>query len=67
MKSTTTAGYINKNHQLNLGRTELQGTDHCQLFYKMKCKNCGHEYYANGTDIWQRKCPKCPGWEALIL
>lgn len=25
----------------------------------MECLNCGHNYRANGTDIWQRKCPKC--------
>ena len=58
---TTDIGYVNKNGQINLGRTEERGTDHGQWFYKMECQNCGHVYKANGTDIWQRKCPKCQG------
>jgi len=58
---TTDIGYVNKNNQLNQGKTSIRGSDHCQWFYKMKCKNCGHEYHANGTDIWQRKCPGCQG------
>ena len=45
MKSTD-LGFINKNNQ---------------KFYAMECLNCGHTYKANGTDIWQRKCPKCQG------
>lgn len=27
----------------------------------LECLKCGHKYYANGTDIWLRKCPKCQG------
>ena len=58
---STEAGYINKNRQKNLGKTDVQGTDNNQYFYEMECLDCGHTYYANGTDIWQRKCPKCQG------
>lgn len=58
---TTEIGYINRNNQINQGRTEEPGTDHGQWFYKMKCQNCGHIYKANGTDIFQRKCPNCQG------
>ena len=58
---TTEIGYINRNNQINQGRTEEPGTDHGQWFYKLKCQNCGHIYKANGTDIFQRKCPNCQG------
>jgi hypothetical protein len=62
MKETTTiAGYINKNNQKNLGCSGESGTDHMQSFYLMKCLSCGSEYKANGSDIWQRKCPRCQG------
>lgn len=56
---TTAIGYVNSNQQENLGNTGLHGTDHLQYVYKMKCKICSEIYGANGSDIWQRKCPKC--------
>ncbi len=58
---TTTTGYVNKNHQMNHGNTGEKGTDHGQFFYQMECQLCRHQYKANGSDIWQRKCPKCQG------
>ena len=60
---TTTTGYINKNNQKVQGTRGVKGTDHHQLSYKLECleKNCGHLYGANGSDIFQRKCPKCQG------
>ena len=58
---TTTAGYVNRNNQRNNGCTYEAGTDNNQMFYFMECLNCGCCYKANGTDIWQRKCPKCQG------
>lgn len=58
---STEVGYINKNRQKNLGKTDKPGTDNNQYLYEMECLECGHGYYANGTDIWQRKCPKCQG------
>ena len=58
---STEIGYTNKNNQKNNGRTDDRGTDHGQWFYSIECLNCGHHYFANGTDIWQRKCPKCQG------
>ena len=48
-------------NQRNNGITSHEGTDNNQYFYEMECLNCGHKYYANGTDIWQRKCPACQG------
>ena len=58
---TTEIGYINHNGQKNNGRSNQKGTDHGQWFYHMECLKCKHEYLANGSDIWQRKCPKCQG------
>ena len=58
---STEVGYINDNDQKNNGRSNERGTDHGQWFYHMECLRCGHKYYANGSDIWQRKCPKCQG------
>lgn len=60
-EKTTTTGYINKNNQRNNGRTDQLGTGQGQWFYDMECLYCGHRYYANGHDIWLRKCPKCQG------
>jgi hypothetical protein len=61
MSKTTEIGYINKNKQINLGGTAEPGTDHLQWLYLMECKICNFNYKANGSDIWQRKCPKCQG------
>ena len=58
---STEKGYINKNNQRNNGLTTHEGTDNNQYFYEMECLNCGHKYFANGSDIWQRKCPNCQG------
>lgn len=58
---STDSGYVNKNNQQNNGRSSKLGTDNNQWFYNMNCLHCGHTYYANGTDIWQRKCPNCQG------
>ena len=58
---STDIGYVNKNNQRNNGITPHEGTDNNQYFYEMECLNCGHKYFANGTDIWQRKCPACQG------
>ena len=60
-RDTTAAGYINANNQRNNGKTEKPGTDNNQFLYEMECLNCGMKYYANGSDIWQRKCPSCQG------
>ena len=59
--ATTKKGYVNRNNQLNLGHTERPGTDHNALAYKLKCNLCEKTYWANGTDVFQRKCPYCQG------
>lgn len=58
---TTDKGYMNRNNQRNNGKTGEPGTDYCQWFYEMECLNCNYIYHANGTDIFQRKCPRCQG------
>lgn len=58
---STAVGYINRNNQINLGRTQERGTDHGQWLYRMRCEHCQTEYTANGTDIFQKKCPACQG------
>jgi hypothetical protein len=32
--------------------------------YVLRCNPCGHEYGANGSDIWLRRCPKHDGGAA---
>ena len=71
-KGTTTPGFINRNKQKNLGKRlpPLEGTDNCQYVYVMNCTKCGLVYGANGSDIWERKCPSCqegePGIPLLV-
>ena len=62
-RKTTAPGYRNKNGQVNLSRTEppRRGTDYGQHIYILHCLGCGRNYGANGSDIWQRKCPYCQG------
>lgn len=59
MAYSTVDGFQNKNNQVNLGRTDppRPGTDHVQNVYVMRCLVCRRNYGANGSDIWQRKCP----------
>jgi len=57
--STTKIGYINPNEQLCHGTLGVKGTDHLQYSYRMECLICGYVYGANGSDVFQRNCPKC--------
>ncbi|MEQ1905523.1 MAG: hypothetical protein ABL888_15145 [Pirellulaceae bacterium] len=58
---TTQPDYENRNGQVVIRSTGLQGTDHLQKIYVLRCSQCAHEYGANGSDIFQRKCPSCQG------
>ena len=58
---TTRPGYVNLNEQEVLANTGEPGNDHNQLIYLLKCHNCGERYGANGSDIFQRRCPNCDG------
>jgi hypothetical protein len=59
--STTSPGFINRNRQEVLSCTGLPGTDHNQVVYLLRCHACGVRYGANGSDIFQRRCPECDG------
>ncbi len=59
MKNTTETGYINQHNQRNNGLKGISDTHYNQRFFEMECLNCGHKYFANGCDIWLRKCPNC--------
>jgi hypothetical protein len=60
-KGTTRVGFTNRNNQTVLKKTDRPGNDHNQIVYILKCNasGCGHEYGSNGSDIFQRRCPKC--------
>ncbi len=58
---TTTIGYINKNNQKNIEKTNLPGNHYNQKLYRMECQICKIKYFANGSDIWEKKCPVCQG------
>ena len=60
-KGTTEPGFKNSNGQIVLRGTGEPGNDHNQTVYVLRCDECGHEYGANGSDIWQRRCPSCQG------
>jgi len=61
IKNPEAAGYINDNNQMCLGTRGKPGTDHLQYSYRMICleEDCEFIYGANGTDVHERKCPRC--------
>ncbi len=63
-KETTTPGFENKNGQVVTKRTSKAGTDYNQYIYILRCKYCKTVYGVNGSDIWERRCPRpksiCP-------
>ena len=58
-QKTTEPGHNNRNNQTVLRKTDLHGNDYNQKVYVLRCEECLHEYGANGSDIWQRRCPNC--------
>jgi hypothetical protein len=64
MSGTTDSGYRNRNDQIVVRKTNVKGNDHGQTVYVLRCEICGREYGANGSDIFQRKCPFCQGGKA---
>ena len=61
MANTTVPGTTNRNGQMVLRKTDMRGNDHNQMVYILRCNRCAHEYGANGSDLWQRRCPECDG------
>ncbi len=65
---TTQPGYVNRNRQEVLSNTGKPGNDHNQVIYLLRCHTCGERYGANGSDIFQRRCPRCDsGRPGLVL
>jgi hypothetical protein len=64
---TTSPGYTNRNRQRVICVTDLAGTDHLQKVYVLHCEHCGTEYGSNGSDIFQRRCPKGQGGRPGLL
>jgi hypothetical protein len=60
-EKTTRPGNKNRNGQVVIRNTGLTGNDHVQSIYELKCSHCGHVHGANGSHIFQHKCPKCQG------
>lgn len=60
-RGTTETGFVSHNAQVVIRKTDLSGNDHLQSVYQLACSKCGHNYGANGSDIHDRKCPKCQG------
>lgn len=60
-RQTTVIGYVNRNKQEVVRRTDEPRTDHRQRVYVLRCSVCRHEYGANGPDIFLRKCPRHAG------
>jgi len=59
-RPTTQIGYVSKNNRQKVhGHRNVSGTDHGQTAYKLECLICNNIYGANGSDIFQRKCPSC--------
>jgi hypothetical protein len=52
MMKTTDPGYVNRNNQEVVRATGLEGTDHLQRVYVLRCGLCLHQYGANGSDIF---------------
>lgn len=56
--STTTPGFRNEHGQEVVRDTGFASeTFKGQRVYHLRCVHCGHEYGANGTDVFKRFCP----------
>ncbi|PPQ36146.1 hypothetical protein CH337_20955 [Rhodoblastus acidophilus] len=60
-KTKAQAGDVNRNNQVLVEKTNLPGNDHNQYVWRLHCRDCGHDYGANGSDFHLRRCPRCDG------
>lgn len=56
---STLPGFVNRNNQEVIRKTDIPGNHYNQTVYELKCGHCEHRYGSNGADNWQRKCPNC--------
>lgn len=57
-KGTTKSGFVNVNNQEVVGASTSTPNHPYAKSYRLKCRDCGHEYNSNGCDIHNRRCPK---------
>src|SRR5438067_5353740 len=57
----TQIGYFNRNGQITIRNTQQAGSDHQQYVYQLARSQCGYNYGSNGSDIFDRKCPRMSG------
>ena len=60
---STIPGYGNRNRQMVIRKSDRPGTDHLNYVYELRCGDCKLRYGANGSETYQRKCPRCQGGE----
>lgn len=65
-QGTTQPGSINRNAQRVIRDTGLPGTEPGQTAYVLECEQCQHRYATNGSDIFERRCPKCQSGKSSI-
>ena len=58
-KPGTRIGQINRNWQICLGHRGKKGTDNGPYAFMMVCLVCGHQYGANGSNVYECKCINC--------
>jgi hypothetical protein len=56
-KGTTEMGHTNRNGQKVLRHTDLEGNDHNQYVYVLRCNRCGQEY---GRTVPTSGCASVP-------
>jgi hypothetical protein len=61
---TTAIGFVNRNRQQVVRKTDLPGTDHGQRIYVLRCGGCEADYGTNGSTIYLARCPSCQGGAA---
>jgi hypothetical protein len=55
----TTIGFRNRDGQELLRKKDREGRTPEQRVFILRCTVCGHEYGAEGCDIYDRLCPRC--------
>jgi hypothetical protein len=55
----TTIGYRNRDGQEVIRKTEREGSTPGQRIFILHCTVCDYEYGTEGSEIYDRLCPKC--------
>lgn len=58
-QETTRPGFTNRNAQRVIRAAGLPGPDALRTVYVLECEQCQHRYAVNGSDIFERRCPRC--------